>query len=155
MPRAAVALASPTTPAAGARSNEDQNRRTFRPRRVHALLIGIGIVAIWLVFVFAKALGDVDRATARRVALAAEAATLQARLDADRRELELVQTDGFQRLQARAYGMGYAGEIVFSLPLGAPSPAPITPLGGQQPAAPVSVTSATPLDAWLKILFGS
>src|SRR6478752_4367575 len=106
MPRAAVALASPTTPAAAARSTEDQNKRTFRPRRLHALLIGIGIVAVWLVFVFAKALGDVDRATAKHAAMAAEAATLQARLDADHRELALVQTDGFQRLQARAYGMG-------------------------------------------------
>jgi len=118
------------------------------------VLIGLGIVAVWLVFVFAHALGDVDHATARQQGIASEAAALQQRLDADRRELALVQTDAFQRLQARAYGMGAPGEVVFSLPLDAPSPAPITPLGaGQTTMAPDS-EPATPLDAWLRLLFG-
>ena len=124
MARAAVALESPN-PGASARPSRPQ----FRPRRLHALLIAIAIVAIWLVFVFARALGDVDHATARKQSIAAEAATLQARLDADHREQLIVQTDAFQAMQARAYGLGAPGEIVFSLPQDAPSPAPITPLG--------------------------
>ena len=111
MARAAVALESPN-PGASARPSRPQ----FRPRRLHALLIAIAIVAIWLVFVFARALGDVDHATARKQSIAAEAATLQARLDADHREQLIVQTDGFQAMQARAYGLGAPGEIVFSLP---------------------------------------
>lgn len=148
MTRAAVALDSPN-PGASALPKRPQ----FRPRRWHAVLIAIGIVAIWLVFVFARALGDVDHATATKQGIAAEAATLQARLDADHRELQLVQSDAFQRMQARAYGLGAPGEVVFSLPQDAPSPPPITPLG----ATTTSDVGATesPLDAWLRIIFGN
>ena len=148
MPRAAVALESPN-PGASARPP-----RSFRLRRMHLILIAIGIVAVWLVFVFAHALGDVDQATARHQTVAAAAASLQAKLDADHRELEIVQSDAFQRLQARAYGMGAQGEVVFSLPQDAPSPAPITPLGGSATTRTASAPAA-PLDAWLKLIFGN
>ncbi len=148
MARAAVALDSPN-PGASARAP-----RSFRLRRMHFVLIAIALVAVWLVFVFARAMGDVDRATARQNGVAAEAAALQARLDADHRELALVQTDAFQRLQARAYGMGAPGEVVFTLPQDAPAPAPITPLGGGASSA-TSATQASPLDAWLKLIFGN
>ena len=148
MPRAAVALESPN-PGASARPP-----RSFRLRRMHLVLIGIAIVAVWLVFVFARAMGDVDKATARQHSIAAEAAALQARLDADHREQVLVQTDAFQRLEARAYGIGAPGEVVFSLPQDAPSAAPITPLGGAAASA-TSAAPVSPLDAWLKLIFGS
>ena len=156
MPRAAVALETPN-PGAGARPP-----RSFRFRRVHLAVIGIAIVAVWLVLVFARALGDVDRATARQQGVAAAAATLQAQLDADKREQQIVQTDGFQRLQARAYGMGAPGEVVFTLPQDAPSPAPITPLGGSTGATSLPGGSGAsadapsrPLDAWLRLIFGN
>lgn len=121
---------------------------------MHLVLVALAVVSVWLVFVFARALGDVDRATARQAQITSEASTLQARLDADRRELQLVQTDAFQRLQARAYGLGAAGEQAFALAPGAPSPAPITPLGGARPAGSLDAPVQTPLDAWLQILFG-
>lgn len=147
MARAAVALESPN-PGATARPP-----RSFRLRRSHLVLVAVAIVGVWLMFVFAKALGDVDHATAIHQGIAAEAATLQNRLDADRRELELVQTDAFQKMQARAYGMGATGEKVFVLPQDAPSPAPITPLGATTTR---TVSEAeTPLDAWLRLLFGN
>lgn len=120
---------------------------------MHLALIALAVVGIWLVFVFAKALSDVDHATAVHQAIAGEAATLQARLDADHRELELVQTDAFQQMQARAYGMGTPGEQVFMLASDAPSPPAITPLGSATSKA--AGTGQTPLDAWLKILFGN
>ena len=85
--------------------------------------------------------------------MGAEPATLQARLDADKREQEVVQTDAFQRMQARAYGMGVTGEVVFALPHDAPSAPPITPLGAG--AAKGAADAGSPLDAWLKILFGN
>ena len=105
MPRAAVALATPESRAESGRAGP----RGFRLRRLHLVLIGLAIIGVWLVFVFARALGDVDHATSRQQTVADEASALQARLDADRRELVLVQTDAFQRLQARAYGLGGRG----------------------------------------------
>ena len=114
----------------------------------------MAIIGVWLVFVFARALGDVNRATDKQQVIGAEAAILQQRLDADRAELFLVQTDAFQRLQARAYGMGGPGEVIFSLPQDAPLPQPIVPLGGVQSRSD-EPAAVTPLDAWLKILFGN
>jgi cell division protein FtsB len=146
MARAAVALDSPN-PGASARPP-----RSFKLRRAHLVLIALAVVAVWLVFVFAKALSDVDHATAVHQSIAAETETLQARLDADKREQDVVQTDAFQRMQARAYGMGVTGEIIFTLPHDAPSAPPITPLGAG--AAKDSAETGSPLDAWLKILFG-
>ena len=147
MARAAVALDSPN-PGASARPP-----RSFKLRRVHLVVIALAVVSVWLVFVFAKALSDVDHATAVHQSIAAETATLQARLDADKREQEVVQTDAFQRMQARAYGMGATGEILFTLPHDAPSPPSIAPLGAG--AATSAADAGSPLDAWLKILFGN
>ena len=61
--------------------------------------------------------------------------------------------DGNQRMQARAYGLGAPGEVVFSLPQDAPSPPPITPLGARTTTH--LGAADTPLDAWLKIIFGN
>ena len=152
MPRAAVALASTNERAADARPGRPSR---FSLRRMHLVLIVVGVIAVWLVFVFAGSIGDLDRATARQQQVTTEANTIQARLDADKRELAIVQTDSFQRLQARAYGMGAAGEIVFSLPADAPSPQPITPLGASSAAASSATTAQSPLDAWLSLLFGN
>src|SRR5688572_30534491 len=125
MPRAAVALATPDARAAGGRPPRrddlerqlaDLNRqvrpRNLRPGRTHLVLLALVVAAAWLVVVFANTLGDVDRATARQQAVQAESAALEQRLAADRRELALVQTDGFQALQARSFGMGAPGEQV-------------------------------------------
>ena len=151
MPRAAVALASTNGRAVDPRPGRSKG---LRLRRTHVVLIVVGIIAVWLVFVFAGSIGDVDRATARQQQVTNEVNTIQARLNADKRELEIVQTDSFQGLQARAYGMGEPGEKIFSLPSDAPSPQPITPLGASSAAAPNATTAQTPLDAWLSLLFG-
>lgn len=127
-----------------------ENRR-FKLGRGHLAVLGIVVVAVWLVFVFGRALGDLDRAGARHDQVRDEAAALEQRLAADRREFELVQTDGFQALQARSFGMGAPGEQIFSLEAGAPRPEPVVPLGG----APLAAGPTTPLDAWLELLFGS
>ena len=124
--------------------------RRFRPRRSHLLVIGLLILGVWLVLVFGRALTELNEATARQAAVAAENAALEQRLEAGKRELELVQTDSFQRLQARAFGLGEAGERVFSLDSEASPAPPIIPLGGSNAPA----TSDTPLEAWLNLLFG-
>lgn len=124
--------------------------RKFRPRRSQLLLVLLIILGFWLVLVFGRALTEVNETTDRYAAVAAETDALRARLDAGRRELLLVQTDSFQRLQARSFEMGDPGEIVFFLDSGMNGPAPIVPIAGPGSAAP----AGSPLDAWLDLLFG-
>ncbi len=124
--------------------------RRFRPGRPHLLLIGLAIVGLWLVLVFGRALTSLNEATARQAILAGEANALEQRLEAGRREQALVQTDSFQALQARSFGLGEAGERVFSLSMDVPTVALVEPLGAAQRHA----TGASPLDAWLTLLFG-
>lgn len=163
MPKPAVAVASAGARSTGTSSGPDTELnarlttlgqqigygRGLRPGRTQLFALGILIVAFWLVVVFGRALGQLNDATVRQQAAAAEAGTLQAQLEAGRREVALVQTDAFQRLQARSLGMGERGELVFTLTSEGPPPQ-IVPLGQRD------ATSATqgPLEAWLELLFG-
>jgi cell division protein FtsB len=124
--------------------------RRFRPGRSHIALIILIVVGSWVVLSFGRTITQLNAATERQAALTSETAALSARLDAGHREMELIQTDAFQGLQARSYGMGAPGEIAFSLDPDAPPPPALTPLGGD----PNSGRAQTPLDAWLKLLFG-
>ena len=62
----------------------------------------------------------------------------------------LIQTDAFMAREARAFGMGDAGERPFALEPDAPPPARIVPLG----AEPTAVETRGPLEEWLDLLFG-
>ena len=153
MPRAAVAAAPDTQLSSRLDSLGRQigYGRGPRPGRTQFVAVLLVIVGVWLVIGFGQALGQLNDATQRQVAAAAETQTLQAQLEAGRRELMLVQTDAFQGLQARALGMGQNGELVFGMTADAPPPPPIVPLG--RTAAPAA--TKTPLEAWLDLLFGS
>src|SRR5687767_1872155 len=85
-------------------------RRGFRPNRNHLALLVIVLISVWFLFAFARTITQIGAAGDRRAELALEAAALSDRLDADQRELRLVQTDAFQALQARSYGIGSVGE---------------------------------------------
>ena len=63
---------------------------------------------------------------------------------------ELVQTDAFLAMQARGYGMGGPSEQAFGLAPGAPDAPRIVPLGGEV----TSAVDRTPLESWLRLLFG-
>jgi hypothetical protein len=163
MPKPAVAVATSSGASGRAQNGPDSELgarlttlgrqigygRGLRPGRTQLIGLGILIVAFWLVVAFGRALGELNDATLRQQAATADAAALQLQLVAGRRELALVQTDAFQRLQARALGMGEGGELVFTLTSDVPPPA-IVPLGQR------TGSSATqgPLDAWLELLFG-
>ena len=125
--------------------------RGLRPGRTQIVAVVLVIVGFWLVIGFGRALGQLNDATQREQAAAAETQTLQAQLEAGRRELMLVQTDAFQSLQARALGMGQNGELVFALTPDAPPPPEIVPLG----RAAARAATQTPLEAWLQLLFGN
>jgi hypothetical protein len=125
--------------------------RKYRPGRSHVALIVLIVVASWVVLSFGRTITSLNAATDRQAALTAETAALTARLEAGHREMELIQTDAFQALQARAYGIGAPGEIAFSLDAAAPPAPQVTPLGGDASSG----TPQAPLDAWLGLIFGN
>lgn len=124
--------------------------RRFRPGRSHIGLLIVVVIAFWVVLGFARTMTELNAATERRTVLAAETTALAAQVDAAHRELVLIQTDGFQALQARAFAIGAPDEIAFALEAGAPPPVPVMPLGSEGNAT----NAQTPLDAWLRLLFG-
>lgn len=127
-----------------------ERTRRLRPGRPYVGLAVALVVGAWLVLIFGAALTELNEATECAADVRAETAALQARLDAGRREVELAQTEGFLQMQARAYGMGLPGELPFALEPDAPPPPPVTPLGQERAVAP----PATPLESWLRLLFG-
>jgi hypothetical protein len=134
----------------GSRAQQPGGFRRFRLTRAHVVALVILVVGLWVVLSFGRTITALNSATGREQELTDETALLTAQLEASHRELELVQTDAFQALQARAFGIGKPGEVNFSLEPGAPSPEPVVPLGSEgNRAAP-----QTPLDAWLRLLFG-
>ncbi len=122
-------------------------------RRRAAWAIG-AIVALWIVWLFARQIGDASAATARADQIRAENQALAAQVDALTAERALIQKQAYIEQQARGYGLGTPRERPFTLPADAPTPGPNAPgsaavrLGAAE--APVS-----PLDAWLSVLFGS
>ena len=116
-----------------------------------ALFVALGLlVTLAIVVAFS---GNLSRSTDAEAQAERARATLAAIQDAHRAsedELAFVQTPEFVRWQARAYGMGDPGERPFRLEPGAPTPAPIMPIGPQD-AGPRTLS---PFDAWMELLFG-
>ena len=118
-------------------------------RRTLGGIVGI-LVSIWLVAVFGRALADSNALNARQAREEATNAALRSQVAAGRAEIAYIQTDAFLQFEARSFGMGLPRERAFALEPGAPDPRPITPLGSSdEPSSPT-----TPLDDWLKLLFG-
>ena len=83
-------------------------------RRQVALILG-ALVAVWIVVLFARQIGDASAATSRAEELAAANDALRADIEASRRELQLIQRHDYVLLQARGYGLGKGREVPFSL----------------------------------------
>jgi hypothetical protein len=115
------------------------------------MLAAGGLVATWIALVIAGAVGDSSAVNERAAALRSENADLQARLEMTRREVELVQSEPYVDLEARAFGMGRGNERAFSLQPGAPPPQRLRLLGEDADQAAAN----SPLDDWLELLFGA
>jgi len=100
--------------------------------------------------VFGSALADVSAANERVQQVRADNAALEERVARGRAEIDLIRTDDFLRLQARAFGMGQPGERTFALEAGTPQMEAIVPLG----STPDLPAPRSPLDEWLQLLFG-
>lgn len=124
------------------------SRTGWISRRSAAISAGL-LAVVWLVLVFGSVLADVSAANQRVQDVRADNAALEERVARGRAEIDLIRTDAFLRLQARAFGMGQRGERGFALEAGTPQIEAIVPLG----SAP-DLPAPRPLDEWLQLLFG-
>lgn len=131
------------------RPRETSSRSGRISRRSAAISAGL-LAVVWLVVVFGSALADVSAANQRVQQVRADNAALEERVARGRAEIDLIRTDDFLRLQARAFGMGQPGERTFALEAGTPQMEAIVPLG----STPDLPAPRSPLDEWLQLLFG-
>ncbi len=115
--------------------------------------VAAGLVAIWIVVVFARQVGDATTAANRATQMAIDNAALAAEVAALRDEVAMIVEPNFVRQQARSYGLGTDGEIRFTL-----DSAVALPVDGSPGSASVRLGAEddrqTPLDSWLSLLFG-
>jgi hypothetical protein len=120
------------------------------PRRLAAVL-GV-LLAVWILFVFARQVSEAAAATGRAEAMVDANAAKRAAIAGLERELDRIQQPRFILQQARAYGLGGSREIPFTLAPDAP------PLGENAPGSAAlrvgAPPSVSPLERWLTLLFG-
>jgi hypothetical protein len=121
-------------------------------RRRLAGILGT-VLAIWIVVVFARQVGEASAATARAEQMAVDNVTLSGDVAAYERELELIQRQRFVEQQARAYGIGSRKEIAFTLSADAP-PLPDDAPGSASVRLGAETARITPWERWLTLLFG-
>jgi cell division protein FtsB len=115
--------------------------------------LAAGLFAAWVVIAFARQVGDAAAATTHLEELGAANAQLAGQVSGLEREYQLIQGDAWVRQQARAYGLGTAREIPFTLAPGAPALAPDAP-GSAAVRLGATSSSPSPLESWLTLLFG-
>jgi cell division protein FtsB len=111
------------------------------------------VFTAWIVVVFARQVGEAATATGRADDAVAQNAALTADVAAMQRELQLVQRKAYIQQQARGYGLGKETEIPFSLAQDAPA-LPADAAGSAAQALGASQDRSSPLDTWLRLLFG-
>jgi len=118
-------------------------------RRALAAAFGL-LVVVGLIVVFSGSLTRSTDTESRAEAARAELEARRLELEETEAERDFLGTSESILWQARVNGYGKPGEVRFALPEGAPTPAPITPIGPQHAAEPM-----VPFDAWMDLLFGA
>ncbi len=121
-------------------------------RRHLAGLIGV-LVAVWVVVVFARQVGDAQAAASRAEQLATDNVTLSIQVAGLARELDQIQRQRYIEQQARGYRLGGAREVPFMLAENAPPLAADAP-GSASVRLGADRTRVSPLERWLTLLFG-
>jgi len=85
------------------------------------------LVAAWLVIAFGRQVANASAATDRAADLRDQNAALRDEVASLQDDLAKVQDSRYVELAGRAYGLGGAGEIPFTLEAGAPSLSPDAP----------------------------
>jgi hypothetical protein len=120
-------------------------------RRMAAVVAGI--LAAWIVIVFARQVSEASAATGRAVGIAADNVALQRQVAGLDRELDLIARQRFVQQQARAYRLGGPKEIAFTLSPDAPALDEDAP-GSAAVRLGAVTDEVEPLERWLTVLFG-
>lgn len=112
-----------------------------------------GLVAIWIVVVFARQVGDAQAATGRAEQLAQDNAALAAEVGALERELDLIVEPDYVAIEARGQRFGNPKEVPFTLDPSVPAPVDGAP-GSASVRLGATTDHRTPLESWLSLLFG-
>jgi cell division protein FtsB len=121
-------------------------------RRRVAALIGV-LLAVWIVMLFARQVGEAQAATTTAERLAIENQAQQLQAAALERELELIGRQRYIEQQARGYGLGSSREIAFTLDPDAPEVPDDAP-GSAALRVGAPRDDVSPLERWLTVLFG-
>ena len=121
--------------------------------RHRVLVLAVFLAVAWLAFAFVRQVGDVTAASGRADALAAANRQLRSDIAALDGELRLIQRQEFIVQEARAYGLGAAREVPFSLQKPVPSLALDAP-GSAGVRIGAAAERRSPLESWLTLLFG-
>lgn len=113
------------------------------------------LLAAWLAVSFARQVGEASAATDRAEELRAANATLRAEIARLEADLVRVQDRRYILNQGRGVGLGARGEVAFALAGDPPPPLPVGAPGSAAARLGSATTDATPLEAWLAVLFGS
>jgi hypothetical protein len=115
--------------------------------------VASGLLAAWILVLFARQVGDATAASNRAEQLAADNAALAAEVQALQDEADAIVRPEVVGLEARGYQMGDPREVPFTLDPSVPAP-----VDGAPGSASVRLGAATdrpsPLDSWLSLLFG-
>ena len=139
---------------------EQEARASVEPRpslglsRRRVAVIFAGLICLWLVGVFARQVGEAAAASDQADAMRARNAAVVREIDSLQAELKTIQQPGFIDSAARGYLLGSVREVPFTIDPSAPSLAPDAP-GSTGIRVEPPKTTESPLDAWLKALFGS
>jgi cell division protein FtsB len=112
-----------------------------------------GILAAWIVIVFARQVSEASAATASVEGIAEANTTLRAQVAMLERELDRIGRQRYIEQQARGYGLGSPREIAFTLAQDAP-PLPDDAPGSAAVRVGAATNTMTPLERWLTVLFG-
>jgi hypothetical protein len=115
--------------------------------------VAAGFLALWIVAVFARQVGDASAAAARATQLAEDNAALAAEVRSLQDEVDLVVRPEYVSIAAHGHELGDPREIPFTL-----SPSVAAPVDGAPGSASVRLGARqdrqTPLESWLSLLFG-
>ena len=115
--------------------------------------VASSLIAIWIVVVFARQVGDATDAANRAAQLAADNAALAAEVKSLENEVAQITRPEHVAIAAHGHQLGAPDEIPFTL-----DPSVTTPGDGAPGSASVRLGATldrpTPLESWLSLLFG-